>query len=260
MIAETNASCQSGVLVENLQILPLFARVDSVEEHKLHIISNPVSIHSVAFEHSPHIRTGNRQIRSTPIEAQIPHHIVLIQLNCLKVLQLAQIPQLNARIVGGRRQIVAILRERNRRNRPIVAGKVGHVALLLQVPDLHLRILGAGAENQTVRMELRRRQADLIGVGHFAQQATGANVGERPVLVRRRGQHIVAGRMQRQTGDRSTVAVELHLGLRTAEKVIRMIGLLSDSVFLGRATHVGTCQMRIAWSGDAVMTVSSTGW
>lgn len=78
-----------------------------------------------------------------------------------------------------------------------MSGEIGHVALLLHIPDFHLGIFGAGAENQTVRMELGRSQSDFIDVHDLRNQTSRFDIGKRPMFVRRSGQQIVAGRMQR---------------------------------------------------------------
>ena len=65
------------------------------------------------------------------VEAQVFDLVVLVQLDGLEVLQLAQIPELNTRVLSScRGQIVTVLRESNGRNRTGVPLKVGDVALL----------------------------------------------------------------------------------------------------------------------------------
>lgn len=101
--------------------------------------------------HLPDIAAGDRQIGSALVEAQILDLVTVIKLDCLKVLQLSQIPQLNAGIICSGGQVVTVLREGDGRNGTGMTRKVGHIALLLQIPDLNLRVHGARTEDQTIR-------------------------------------------------------------------------------------------------------------
>ena len=77
--------------------------------------------------------------------------------------------------------------------------EISDIGLLLQVPDFDLRILRPGAENETVRMELSRCKGCAISIGHFSQQTADANIRKRPVLIKRRGQNVLAGGVKRKT-------------------------------------------------------------
>lgn len=61
------------------------------------------------------------------------HLKVVIQLQCLKVLKLAQIPELDRGVVGRSGQVVAILGEGNAGDGARVAREVGHIGALLRV-------------------------------------------------------------------------------------------------------------------------------
>lgn len=133
--------------------------------------------------HLPDIAAGDRQIGSALVEAQILDLVTVIKLDCLKVLQLSQIPQLNAGIICSGGQVVTVLREGDGRNGTGMTREVGHIALLLQIPDLNLRVHGARTEDQTIRMELRCRQPDFGGIDYLGEQASSADIGECPVFV-----------------------------------------------------------------------------
>lgn len=178
---EAHAGGGGGVVVEHLELLPLAAEVDA------------------------HVAARDGQVRAALVEAQLLDHVPLLQLDRLEVLQLAQIPKLDACVLRRRRKVITVLRERYRGDGSHVAGEVGHVALLLQVPNLDLRVLGTRAEDEAVGMELRGGEADAGGVANLGEQSAGADVGERPVLVRGGGQHVVAGRVQRQPRHRALV-------------------------------------------------------
>ena len=93
--------------LENLEVRPLFAEVDA------------------------DVGAGDRQVGSRVVEAQVLDLVAVVQLDRLEVLQLAQIPQLDARVLRARRrQVVAVLGEGYGRNRTGVALEVGDVALL----------------------------------------------------------------------------------------------------------------------------------
>lgn len=156
------------MVVEDLQLLPL-----------------PAQVH-------PHVRAGDGQVCAALIEAQLLDGVPLLQLDRLEILQLPQVPQLYAGVLRRRSQIVTVLGEGNRGDGSDVAGEVGHVALLLQIPDLDLRVLRARAEDEAVGVELRRGEADTRRVADLAEQSTSADVREGPVLVRGRGQQVVA--------------------------------------------------------------------
>lgn len=89
-----------------------------------------------------------------------------------------------------------------------MTGEVGNVALLFQVPDLDLGVLGSRAEDEPVGVELCRGERHSGEVAHFGQQCAGADIREGPVLIGRRGQHVVAGRVQRQSRDRALVGAK----------------------------------------------------
>ena len=77
------------------------------------------------------------------VEAQVFDLIVLVQLDGLEVLQLAQIPELNTRVLCScSGQIVTVLRESNSRNRTGVPLKVGDVALLQERNDINGKTMG----------------------------------------------------------------------------------------------------------------------
>lgn len=58
---------------------------------------------------------------------------VVIQLQRLKVLKFAQIPEFNRGVIGCRSQVVAVLRKGNAGDGARVAGEVGHISALLQL-------------------------------------------------------------------------------------------------------------------------------
>ena len=93
MVTKANSRGQSRMVIERLERLPLLAQIDA------------------------DVRAGHSQIRAALVEAQVLHLVAFVQLDRLEILQLAQIPQLDARIFGGRGQVVAVLRERERSNR-----------------------------------------------------------------------------------------------------------------------------------------------
>lgn len=136
VLAKPHTSGRGSVVIEHLQLLPLPAQINT------------------------HVRTRYSQVRSTLVKAELFNRIILLQLNRLEVLQLTEIPELDAGVLSGCSQVVTVLREGNRGDRSHVAGEVGNVALFLQVPDLDLGVLGAGAKDQAVRVELGGGQAD----------------------------------------------------------------------------------------------------
>lgn len=97
-------------------------------------------------------------------------------------------------------------------------GEVSHVALFLQIPDLNLRVLSSRAEDEAVGVELRSRERDAGEVAHFGEQRARADVRERPVLVGRGGEHVVAGRVQGEPRHRALVRAQDHCRLRTRIK------------------------------------------
>ena len=132
-----------------LEHVPLFAQVD------------------------PDIGSRHGEVGAARVEAEVAHLVALVQGQRLEVLQLPQIPQLDAAIVSSSGQIVSwnaapnilflvcflcwsltILGECHGGNVSSVSGEVGHVALLLQIPDLDFSVASPGAEDQTIRMEL----------------------------------------------------------------------------------------------------------
>lgn len=86
----------------------------------------------------PDIRSSYSQIRAALVEANVLDLVGLLQLQRLEILQLAQIPKLDARILRCCCQVVSILGEANSCNRTCVTREVCHVGLLLEIPDLHL--------------------------------------------------------------------------------------------------------------------------
>lgn len=58
---------------------------------------------------------------------------VVIQLQRLKVLKFAQIPEFNRGVIGRCSQVVAVLREGNAGDGARVAGEVGHIGALLRL-------------------------------------------------------------------------------------------------------------------------------
>lgn len=88
MVAKTHSGGQSGVVIEGLERFPLLAEVDA------------------------DVRSGHSQVSAALVKAEILDFIAFLQLDCLEVLQLAQIPQLDAGVLGGRGQIVAVFRKR----------------------------------------------------------------------------------------------------------------------------------------------------
>lgn len=155
--SEANSGGCCCVVVEDFQLRPLLAQVDSAGE----ISSYFSRIRSNSTSFSPDVGSSDRQIRSALIEAQILDLVAILQLNRLEVFQFSQIPELHARIRGSCRQIVAVFGEGNRADLASVSGEVRHVALLLQVPNQHLCVLSSCAKDQTVRMELGCSQTAL---------------------------------------------------------------------------------------------------
>lgn len=190
VLAEAQAGGGGGVLVDDAQRLPL-----------------PAQQHA-------HVAARHAEVRAAPVEAHLLDAVPLLQLDRLEVLQLPQIPQFDAGVLGRRGQVVAVLGERYGGDRADVSREVGDVALLLEVPDLDLRGLGAGAEDESVGVELRRGEADGGRVGDLGERRAGADVGEGPVPVAGRGQHVVAGGVQRESGHGALVAPEDHARLR----------------------------------------------
>ena len=167
-----------------------------------------------------HVRAGTGQVAAAEVERHVAYLVLGVELDGLEVLELAQVPQLDARVLATRGQVVAVLGEGETRDGGRVARKVGQVALALQVPDLDERVARARAEYETVRVELSARESDgrrgvLARRAHLDEHAAGANVREGPVLVRRARQQVVAERMQRYARHARLVHLE-HLRLLAA--------------------------------------------
>ena len=174
--------------LENLEVSPLLAKIDA------------------------DVRASYGQVSSGMVEAQVFDLVVLVQLDGLEVLQLAQIPELNTRVLSScRGQIVTVLRESNGRNRTGVPLKVGDVALLqkkrhddgnrktmgeplvtgytyfFQIPNFNHCVRSACSQDETVRVKLGRGQGCCTfaasSVSDLSDQLPGANVGERPMLI-----------------------------------------------------------------------------
>lgn len=144
-----------------------------------------------------------------------------LEFDGLEVPQLSQVPQLDHRVLARRRQVVAILRERETRDRARVAREIGQIRLGLEVPDLDGRVGRARAEDETVRMEFGARErhrtaADagrLVGGRgrcrrHLDEHLARADVREGPVLVERAGEQVVAERVQRDAAHGRLVYLE----------------------------------------------------
>ena len=58
-------------------------------------------------------------------------------------------------------------------------------------------------------MELRAGQSLRRGVADFGHQSTGDDVGEGPVLIQRRREDVIAGGVERETGHRGVVDLEI---------------------------------------------------
>ncbi len=129
-----------------------------------------------------HVCAGARQIAAAEVERHVAYLVGRVHLDGLEVLELAQVPQLDARVLAARGQVVAVLGECHARDGGRVAREVGQIALALQIPDLDDGVVGARAENETVRVELgacerhRRRGGVLACRAHFDEHATRANV------------------------------------------------------------------------------------
>ena len=81
-------------------------------------------------EIDPDIRAGHRQVRAAAVEAEVLHLVAVLQLQRLEILQFPQIPELDAGVVRGGGQVVAVLREGEGGDLAGVAREVGHVRLL----------------------------------------------------------------------------------------------------------------------------------
>lgn len=62
---------------------------------------------------------------------------IVVQLQCLEVLQLAQIPQFDRRVIGGSGQVIAILRESNAGDGARMPWEVGHIRPFLREVGSH---------------------------------------------------------------------------------------------------------------------------
>ena len=82
--SEPNSGGHGGVIVEHLQVGPLLAQVH------------------------PDVGPGNCQVGAALVEAEVLDFVSLVELDGLEVLQLTQIPESDAGVVGGRGQVVTV--------------------------------------------------------------------------------------------------------------------------------------------------------
>lgn len=106
MLPKPNSSGHCGVIIEDLQLSPLLAQIDT------------------------NVRASHGQVGSALVEAEIPDLVSLVQLDRLKVLQLPQIPKFDASVVSGSRQVVTVLGEGESGDLSTMPIKVGYVLLL----------------------------------------------------------------------------------------------------------------------------------
>lgn len=100
------------MVVEHLQLLPLFAQINSENRTQIkHLNSGIIQSNVARFLNSPNICAGDGQVITALIEAKILNLIAIVQLDCLEVFQFTQIPQFHARIIGSGSQIVTVLGE-----------------------------------------------------------------------------------------------------------------------------------------------------
>merc|ERR1719192_952014 len=85
-IPSKSHSCgESSVLTQNLEFVPLLAKVDA------------------------YIGSSDRQVSTAAVEAEVPHLVALIQLEGLEVLQFPQIPEFHTVVISSSGQVVTIL-------------------------------------------------------------------------------------------------------------------------------------------------------
>merc|ERR1712096_277491 len=84
VFTKPHSGSHSSVVVHYLQLIPLFTEIDS------------------------DIRSSNSKVGTAGVEAEVPHFISILKPECLEILQLPQIPQLDTGIIGSCCQIVTI--------------------------------------------------------------------------------------------------------------------------------------------------------
>lgn len=77
--------------------------------------------------YSPDVRSRDSQVSAALIKANVLHLVGLFQLQSLEVLQFAQVPEFDARVLRGRRQVVSVFRETDGRDRARVTREVRHI-------------------------------------------------------------------------------------------------------------------------------------
>ena len=106
MFAKPHSSRHGRVIIEDLQLCPLLAKVHA------------------------NIGASDGQVRSTLVKAEVADLVSLVQLNGFEVLEFPQIPKLDTRIIGRSGQVVTILGEGEGGDLTAVSFKVGNILLL----------------------------------------------------------------------------------------------------------------------------------
>ena len=134
-------------------------------------------------KHAPHVGARAREVVSRVVERQVVHlvHLVarVVEAYRVEVVQLAQIPQLDRRVLAACKfikiaiiginsfhksrertcsEVVAVLGEGESRHRTLAAGELAHRRLVLHVPDANCRFFVACAQDETVGVESSARQ------------------------------------------------------------------------------------------------------